>query len=52
MKHKIKSQLFRTTVFITEYQKEKLDEITKNRGTKFGELIRRAVDKFIEKEGK
>lgn len=50
MKQKIKSQLFRTTVFITKYQKEKLDEITELKGTKFGELIRRAVDKFIEEK--
>lgn len=35
--------------YLTEQQLKKLQEITDETGTKRAELIRRAIDKFLEK---
>lgn len=39
------------SLFLTEYQLEKLREIVKIKGGKIAELIRRAIDEFLKREG-
>lgn len=40
------------SLYLTAYQIEKLKEIVKEKGGKVAELIRRAVDEFLKREGK
>lgn len=38
----------RTTIFLTEKQVEKIEKIEQESGLKFSEIVRRAIDMFLE----
>jgi len=44
----------KTSLFITEHQWKKMEEVTQKGGLSFGELVRRMIDEYLEKnkEGK
>ena len=44
--------MVRTQIYLTERQRKELPAIAKSLGKKQSELIREAVDRFIEKKGR
>jgi len=47
-----KVRMIRTQIYLTERQRAELIEIAKNSGKKQSELIREAIDRLINQEGR